>query len=242
MSNMNYEKLRDDLVIWLRERAQEAHAKGFIFGLSGGIDSAVVAGLAKRVFPENSLGLIMPCDSIDDDKNDALKIAKSLDLEVKVVDLTNTYNELLKASFTSENKLARSNIKPRLRMTTLYYYGQDLGYLVVGPSNGSEWYVGYSTKYGDSGADIYPIANILKTDIFKLAKALDLPDFIIEKKPSAGLWKGQSDESEMGFTYEVLDSYIRGEKIPEEEIKKKIDAMHNRSNHKRMPVPMFKIK
>ncbi len=242
MSNMNYEKLRDDLVIWLRERAQEAHAKGFIFGLSGGIDSAVVAGLAKRVFPENSLGLIMPCDSIDDDKNDALKIAKSLDLEVKVVDLTNTYNELLKASFTSENKLARSNIKPRLRMTTLYYYGQDLGYLVVGPSNGSEWYVGYSTKYGDSGADIYPIANILKTDIFKLAKALDLPDFIIEKKPSAGLWKGQSDESEMGFTYEVLDSYIRGEKIPEEEIKKKIDGMHNRSNHKRMPVPMFKIK
>lgn len=239
---MNYEKLRDDLVIWLRERAQEAHAKGFIFGLSGGIDSAVVAGLAKRVFPENSLGLIMPCDSIDDDKNDALKIAKSLDLEVKVVDLTNTYNELLKASFTSENKLARSNIKPRLRMTTLYYYGQDLGYLVVGPSNGSEWYVGYSTKYGDSGADIYPIANILKTDIFKLAKALDLPDFIIEKKPSAGLWKGQSDESEMGFTYEVLDSYIRGEKIPEEEIKKKIDEMHNRSNHKRMPVPMFKIK
>lgn len=242
MRNMNYEKLRDDLVIWLRERAQEAHAKGFIFGLSGGIDSAVVAGLAKRVFPENSLGLIMPCDSIDDDKNDALKIAKSLDLEVKVVDLTNTYNELLKASFTSENKLARSNIKPRLRMTTLYYYGQDLGYLVVGPSNGSEWYVGYSTKYGDSGADIYPIANILKTDIFKLAKALDLPDFIIEKKPSAGLWKGQSDESEMGFTYEVLDSYIRGEKIPEEEIKKKIDGMHNRSNHKRMPVPMFKIK
>ncbi|MDK7722449.1 NAD(+) synthase [Peptoniphilus lacrimalis] len=242
MSNMNYEKLRDDLVIWLRERAQEAHAKGFIFGLSGGIDSAVVAGLAKRVFPENSLGLIMPCDSIDDDKNDALKIAKSLDLEVKVVDLTNTYNELLKASFTSENKLARSNIKPRLRMTTLYYYGQDLGYLVVGPSNGSEWYVGYSTKYGDSGADIYPIANILKTDIFKLAKALDLPDFIIEKKPSAGLWKGQSDESEMGFTYEVLDSYIRGEKIPEEEIKKKIDGMHNRSNHKRMPVPMFKLK
>lgn len=242
MSNMNYEKLRDDLVSWLRERAKEAHAKGFIFGLSGGIDSAVVAGLAKRVFPENSLGLIMPCDSIDDDKNDALKIAKSLDLEVKVVDLTNTYNELLKASFTSENKLARSNIKPRLRMTTLYYYGQDLGYLVVGPSNGSEWYVGYSTKYGDSGADIYPIANILKTDIFKLAKALDLPDFIIEKKPSAGLWKGQSDESEMGFTYEVLDSYIRGEKIPEEEIKKKIDGMHNRSNHKRMPVPMFKIK
>lgn len=242
MSNMNYEKLRDDLVIWLRERAQEAHAKGFIFGLSGGIDSAVVAGLAKRVFPENSLGLIMPCDSIEDDKNDALKIAKSLDLEVKVVDLTNTYNELLKASFTSENKLARSNIKPRLRMTTLYYYGQDLGYLVVGPSNGSEWYVGYSTKYGDSGADIYPIANILKTDIFKLAKALDLPDFIIEKKPSAGLWKGQSDESEMGFTYEVLDSYIRGEKIPEEEIKKKIDGMHNSSNHKRVPVPMFKIK
>lgn len=239
---MNYEKLRDDLAVWLKKRAEEANAKGFIFGLSGGIDSAVVAALCKRVFPKNSLGLIMPCDSIEDDKEDALKIAKAIDLQTEIIDLTKTYEELCKATFISNNKLARSNIKPRLRMTTLYYYGQDLGYLVVGPSNGSEWYVGYSTKYGDSGADIYPIANILKTDIFELAKVLNLPEFIITKKPSAGLWKGQSDEEEMGFTYDELDSYIRGIKVPKPEIKEKIDNMHKKSNHKRVPVPIFKIK
>ena len=227
---MDYKKLREDLIKWVEDYAKKVGAKGFVFGLSGGIDSAVVAALAKRVFPENSLGLIMPCDSIDKDREDALRIAEAINFE-----------ELMKASFTSDNKMARSNIKPRLRMTTLYYYAQDLGYLVLGPSNGSECYLGYSTKYGDSAADLMPIANILKTDIFELAKELGLPDFVINKKPSAGLWAGQTDEDEMGFTYETLDAYIRGEKIPEDEIKEKIDRMHKNSAHKRVMAPQFEI-
>ena len=86
-----------------------------------------------------------------------------------------------------------------------------------------------------------PIVNILKTDIFEVAKKLGLPDFIINKKPSAGLWAGQTDEDEMGFTYDVLDSYIRGEKIPEKEIKEKIDRMHKNSAHKRTMAPSFKF-
>ncbi|MDD7352436.1 MAG: NAD(+) synthase [Peptoniphilaceae bacterium] len=238
---MDYKKVTENLVKWTEDYAKKVGAKGFVFGLSGGIDSAVVAAVAKRVFPENSLGLIMPCDSIDKDREDALKIAEVLGLDTKTIDLTSTFYELMKASFTSENKMARSNIKPRLRMTTLYYYAQDLGYLVLGPSNASECYLGYSTKYGDSGADIMPIANILKTDIFKIAEELGLPDFIINKKPSAGLWAGQTDEDEMGFTYEVLDSYIRGEKVPEKEVKEKIDRMHKSSEHKRIMPPKFEI-
>lgn len=238
---MDYKKVTENLVKWTEDYAKKVGAKGFVFGLSGGIDSAVVAAVAKRVFPENSLGLIMPCDSIDKDREDALKIAEVLGLDTKTIDLTSTFYELMKASFTSENKMARSNIKPRLRMTTLYYYAQDLGYLVLGPSNASECYLGYSTKYGDSGADIMPIANILKTDIFKIAEELGLPDFIINKKPSAGLWAGQTDEDEMGFTYEVLDSYIRGEKIPDKEVKEKIDRMHKNSEHKRIMPPKFEI-
>ncbi|MDY3902357.1 NAD(+) synthase [Peptoniphilus sp.] len=238
---MDYKKVTENLVKWTEDYAKKVGAKGFVFGLSGGIDSAVVAAVAKRVFPENSLGLIMPCDSIDKDREDALKIAEVLGLDTKTIDLTSTFYELMKASFTSENKMARSNIKPRLRMTTLYYYAQDLGYLVLGPSNASECYLGYSTKYGDSGADIMPIANILKTDIFKIAEELGLPDFIINKKPSAGLWAGQTDEDEMGFTYEVLDSYIRGEKVPEKEVKEKIDRMHKNSEHKRIMPPKFEI-
>ena len=233
---MDYKKVTEDLVKWVGDYAKKVGAKGFIFGLSGGIDSAVIAAIAKRVFPDNSLGLIMPCDSIDKDREDALKVAEAINLETKTIDLTSTFEELMKASFTSENKMARSNIKPRLRMTTLYYYAQDLGYLVLGPSNASEWYLGYSTKYGDSAADIMPIANILKTDIFEIAKEL-----IINKKPSAGLWVGQTDEDEMGFTYEVLDSYIRGEKTPEPEIKEKIDRMHKNSSHKRVMAPKFEI-
>lgn len=238
---MDYKKVTENLVKWTEDYAKKVGAKGFVFGLSGGIDSAVVAAVAKRVFPENSLGLIMPCDSIDKDREDALKIAEVLGLDTKTIDLTSTFYELMKASFTSENKMARSNIKPRLRMTTLYYYAQDLGYLVLGPSNASECYLGYSTKYGDSGADIMPIANILKTDIFEVAKELGLPEFVINKKPSAGLWIGQTDEDEMGFTYEVLDSYIRGEKIPEKEVKEKIDRMHKNSEHKRIMPPKFEI-
>lgn len=238
---MDYKKVSEDLVNWLKEKAEETGAKGFVFGLSGGIDSAVVAALSKRVFPENSLGLIMPCESIEDDAKDAKLVAEKLNLETKTIDLTQTYRTLLKSSFESDNKMAKSNIKPRLRMTTIYYYAQDLGYLVLGPSNASEWYVGYSTKYGDSGADIMPIVNILKTDVFEIAKELGVPMEIIEKKPSAGLWKGQTDENEMGFTYEVLDSYIRGESVPDEETKERIDRMHKNSSHKRVMAPKFEI-
>ena len=239
---MDYKKVTEDLVKWVGDYAKKIGTKGFIFGLSGGIDSAVIAAISKRIFPENSLGLIMPCDSINEDREDALKVAKEINLETKTIDLTSTFDELMKASFISGNIMAKSNIKPRLRMTTLYYYAQDLGYLVLGPSNGSEMYLGYSTKYGDSGADLMPIANILKTDIFKIAKELGLPEFIINKKPSAGLWLGQTDEDEMGFTYEILDAYIRGEKIPEPEIKEKIDKMHKNSEHKRKLAPRFELK
>lgn len=239
---MDYKKVTDDLISWLREKAEETGAKGFVFGLSGGIDSAVVAGLSKRVFPENSLGLIMPCESIDKDASDAKKVADALDLKTHTIDLTSTYRELINSSFDSTNRMAKSNIKPRLRMTTIYYYAQDLGYLVLGPSNASEWYLGYSTKYGDSGADIMPIVNILKTDVFEIAKELGIPNEIINKKPSAGLWVGQTDEDEMGFTYEELDSYIRGEKEPEPMKKEKIDRMHKVSSHKRKMAPQFILK
>lgn len=238
---MDYKKVTEDLVNWLKEKAEETGAKGFVFGLSGGIDSAVIAALSKKVFPENSLGLIMPCESIDEDAEHAKLVADKINLKTETIDLTKTYKTLIESSFESENKMAKSNIKPRLRMTTLYYYAQDLEYLVLGPSNASEWYLGYSTKYGDSGADIMPIVNILKTDVFEIAKELGVPREIIEKKPSAGLWKGQTDESEMGFTYEVLDSYIRGESTPDEKTKERIDRMHKNSAHKRVMAPHFEI-
>lgn len=222
----------ENIVKWIRETVENAGAKGVIIGLSGGIDSAVVGALARRAFPNTSLGLIMPCESNEEDEKDARLVSEAIGLKIEKVDLTQTYRQLISSSFNSENRMARSNIKPRLRMTTLYYYAQDLGYLVLGCSNASEFYIGYYTKYGDSGSDIIPLAEYLKDEVYDLARELGVPNKIIDKQPTAGLWEAQTDEKEMGFSYAALNAYIRGEEV-EEEIAKKIERMHNNSEHKR---------
>jgi NAD+ synthase len=226
------EKQINDIVKWLQKSAEDAAAKGLVFGLSGGIDSAVVAALAKRAFGDNALGLIMPIHSNKQDEEDAKLIADRIGLNTKTIDLSQTFDQYLKDTFVSDNLMAKSNIKPRLRMLSLYYYAQDLGYLVAGCSNASEFYTGYFTKYGDSGADIIPLAEFLKDEVYELARALDIPEKIIDKTPSAGLFEDQSDEKEMGFTYEQLNDYIRGKEV-DPEIAKKIKNMHEKSSHKR---------
>lgn len=233
------DKTIEDLVTWLREKVTEAKCDGVVFGLSGGVDSAVVAGLSKLAFPKTSLGLIMPCNSKDEDEIDARLLAQAIDLKVEKVDLTKVYDCLLEEASVSENDLAKSNIKPRLRMTTLYYYAQRNNYLVLGPSNKSEIYVGYFTKHGDSGCDLFVLADFTKDEVYDLARSLDIPEKIINKKPSAGLVSGQSDEDDLGFSYQVLDSYIKGGKINSAD-KNKIDKMHRQSAHKRKMPESFK--
>lgn len=222
----------EDIVRWIKETVDNAGAKGLVLGISGGIDSAVVAALAKLAFPNSTLGIIMPCESNEQDEEDARLLAEAIDLKIEKVDLTDTFRQLIKSSFDSENRMAKSNIKPRLRMTTLYYYGQDLGYLVLGCSNASEFHIGYYTKYGDSGSDLIPLAEFLKDEVYELAKELNIPNKIIDKQPTAGLWEAQTDEKEMGFTYAQLNAHIRGEKV-EKSITEKIDRMHKNSEHKR---------
>lgn len=237
----NIDKTIDDLLIWLRERVEEAGAKGLVFGLSGGIDSAVMAGLAKKAFPNNSLGLIMPCHSKEEDEEDARLVAEALGLEVEKIDLTKTYDSLIKEAGAGASDLARSNIKPRLRMTSLYYVGQNKSYLVAGPTNKSEFEIGYFTKYGDSGVDLLPLVDFLKEDIYRLAEALQIPEKIINKKPSAGLVDGQTDEEDMGFDYGSLDGYLKGQ-ATEKDLSRKIARMNKASKHKREYPPMFIIK
>lgn len=231
----------EDIVKWMRETVENAGAKGLILGLSGGIDSAVVGALAKRAFPDTTLGLILPCESSENDEADARLVAEAIDLKIEKVDLTQTYRQLISSSFNSENRMARSNIKPRLRMTTLYYYAQDLGYLVLGSSNASEFYIGYYTKYGDSGSDLIPLAEFLKDEVYELARELGIPSKIIDKQPSAGLWEEQTDEKEMGFSYATLNAHIRGEKA-DGEAGEKIDRMHRNSEHKRKFALIYKRK
>ncbi|MGE5403735.1 MAG: NAD+ synthase [Candidatus Saccharibacteria bacterium] len=229
----------EKLVEWLRARAKEAGASGAVFGLSGGIDSAVVAGLAKRAFADNTLGVIMPSHSISQDAEHAKLVADAFGIKTKIVDLTPVYDSVLGSLGESAgpHPLAAANIKPRLRMITLYYLAQKHNYLVLGTGNRSELHMGYFTKYGDGGVDLLPIGKLVKQQVRELAVYLGVPQPIIDKPPSAGLWEGQTDEDEMGITYADLDRYILAGEATDA-VKTKVDDLHRKSEHKRNMPPV----
>lgn len=236
-TDSSFEELAKKLILWIKETVLAAAGKGVVVGMSGGVDSSVVAVLCKRAFPNAALGIIMPCHSDKVDRAHAELVATKFDIPTKVVVLDKIFDEMIKVlpdnGYSEATKrLAESNIKPRLRMVTLYYFANRLNYLVVGTSNRSELTIGYFSKYGDGGADILPLGNLVKGQVRGLARYLGVPQEIIDKPPSAGLWKGQTDEGEMGLTYNELDRYIiTGE--AEAKIKEKIDAMAAKSAHKR---------
>lgn len=237
----NKKELIEDLVFWLREKVASAKAEGLVFGLSGGIDSALMGGIAKLAYPNTSLGIIMPCHSDPLDEEHGILVANSLNLNYIKVDLSQTYDTILKAmNLKDKNKMAVANIKPRLRMTTLYSFAQTYNYLVAGPTNKSEFEIGYFTKHGDSGVDLLPLASFVKGEIRVLARELNIPETIINKPPSAGLWSNQTDEEEMGFSYDILDNYILTGQ-GKGEVYSKIDKMNMTSKHKRKYPSIFKI-
>lgn len=227
---------------WLKEQVEKANVKGLLVGVSGGLDSAVVANLIKRACPEDSLGVIMPLKSNTADIEDAQKVVDNCKINNMTIDLTKThdmlYNEIQyhiknqNAWHEEMNRIADANLRARLRMSTLYTIATNYNYLVVGTDNAAEWYTGYFTKYGDGGVDLQPIVDLTKNEVRELAKYLQVPDEIIHKKPSADLWIGQTDEEEMGTTYDKIDAYIKGEPIPERD-KQIIDQLHDKTEHKR---------
>ena len=238
------QELSQKLVSWIIDAVTSAGGKGAVFGMSGGIDSAVVAVLCKRAFPESVLGVIMPCHSGSVDREHAELVAKKFDIPVKAVALDRVFDSLMKAlpdeGSANTKKMAENNIKPRLRMVTLYYLANRLNYMVVGSSNRSELAVGYFTKHGDGGSDLIPLGNLVKRQVWELAEYLGIPRVIIDKPPSAGLWDGQTDEAELGLTYEELDNYLITGKA-EAKTKEKIESKVRQSMHKRCmpPVPQF---
>lgn len=231
---MNPAQEVERIVLWMQERVKEAHAQGLVFGMSGGIDSSVVAVLAQRACGGNILGVMMPCYSIPEDLEDALLVAETFCIPHRVVPLEKPFDALLEVLGETRNPcyLPQANLKPRLRMSVLYFFANSLNYLVCGAANRSELTVGYFTKYGDGGVDIAPLAHLTKREVREIAAYLGIPERIIAKPPSAGLWPGQTDEDEMGITYEVLDRFLLGEPVGEEE-RRKILALYEKSTHKR---------
>ncbi len=236
------EQLATRLSAWIRERVTEAGCRGAVLGISGGIDSAVAAVLCKRAFPETTLGVLMPCYSIAEDEQHARILAEKFSIPVQLAVLDSVFdvlNQILPdlESTPAAARLARSNLKVRLRMLTLYYYANNLGYLVVGSGNRSELTTGYFTKYGDGGVDITPLGNLVKQQVRELARHLDVPREIIDKPPSAGLWPGQTDEAELGLSYEALDRYLLTGEGPDD-LRQKVTSMNAAARHKRRPPPL----
>jgi NAD+ synthase len=200
--------MKERIVRWIKKQVSQAKAKGIVLGLSGGVDSSVVAALsAAAVGKKRVLGLFLPCHSHSDDLKDAKAVARYLGIETKPIDLSHLYDNILKI-LPIAGGLAKANLKPRLRMLVLYYFANKLNYLVCGTGNKSEIMVGYFTKHGDGATDILPIGDLFKKQVWALAKELGIPDSIITKAPSAGLWSGQTDEGEMGITYAELDDIL----------------------------------
>jgi NAD+ synthase len=254
-NTINWEKEIENICLWLKNYLQTSGAKGYIVGISGGLDSAIVASLCVRaVGKENVFGVMLPCNSRLSSLIDAQQLAKNLGIDNNVVNLQNTFGTLYnQISYIGNilSSLAKGNIKARLRMATLYALGETKGYLVVGTGNLSEISIGYFSKHGDGGTDLLPIANYYKTELYEMVKFMpEIPVNIINKKPSADLWEGQTDEEEMGITYKDLDyllSSINNEWLlydnkPTKDISDKITKIKNmikKSEHKRKMAPQY---
>lgn len=236
-------RLSERIANWIKRQVQEADKKGVVVGLSGGIDSATVAVLSKKALGDNVLGIIAPCKSNARDEELAIKVARKFNIEVKRIVLDAIFDKLVKV-YPGGSDIAKANLKPRLRMTILYYFANSLDYLVAGTGNKSELFIGYFTKYGDGGVDILPLGGFLKTEVRELARDLGIPDEIIDRPPSAGLWDNQTDEAEIGITYEELDKAIKAietgqiNDINKSSLLKVKKAMEN-SEHKRAKIPIF---
>ena len=204
---MKYKKQIKNIEKFIQKRINGL--EGGVIGLSGGIDSTVVAYLSVRALGKEKVhGLIMPY--LEQKTEDAELIAKKLGINYDILNITPMVYSYLKYANYFENKLPLGNLMARVRMCLLYGASNSKNMIVLGTTNKSEMEIGYVTKYGDGGVDIEPIAHLYKTQVWKLAKKIGVLEKIINKAPSAELWEGQTDENELGFDYYTLDKVLKG--------------------------------
>ena len=248
IKNQNYSSITETIEKFLLEKIKENNSNGLILGLSGGIDSAVLAYICKRILKDKTIAIIMPDTDITpkSETEDALKMIALTGIEYKLIDIKPIVNEYSK--YLEPNDWAKGNLRARIRANILYYYANAKNYLVLGSSDKSEYMIGYFTKHGDGASDLVPIISLYKLQVREIAKFLEVPQNIIEKKSSPHLWKEHGAEKEIGATYEEIDSilYCMFEKKLsvdeifnltniEKETIEKIQQLHQNSHHKRLP-------
>jgi len=247
IKNNDYASITETIEKFLSEQIEKNHAKGVILGLSGGIDSAVLAYICKRKLKEKTLAIIMPDTSITPlETEDALKMISLTGIEYKLIDINPIVNEY--SMYLEPNEKAKGNLRARIRTNILYYYANAKNYLVLGSSDKSENLIGYFTKFGDGASDLTPIISLYKLQVREIAKYLGVPDKIISKKSSPHLWKEHDAEEELGVSYEEIDSILYclcdkklsvDETVKMTQIEKSIvDKVHElniNSGHKRLP-------
>ncbi|MCL2549215.1 MAG: NAD(+) synthase [Symbiobacteriaceae bacterium] len=240
---MDYQQEVEARAAWIAELLHSSGCQGIVLGISGGKDSSIVAALCRRATPK-VLGAILPCGSLAKDGSDARHLAEIFAIETTEIDLGPVYLQHLQAIQTACGELtplAAANLKPRLRMTTLYALAHARGYLVAGTSNRSERVMGYFTKWGDGVSDFNPIADLTVREVLLLGEALGIPDDLLYKPPSAGLWEGQTDEAELGISYAAIDRYLlEGAETVTSAERELIERARRSSEHKRNPIRTFR--
>ena len=257
---MQKEKITEKIVNWLKDYAEKAHVNGYVIGVSGGVDSGVVSTLCAMTGLKTLL-IEMPIHQKEDQVSRALDHIENLksrfpNVEAISVNLTSTFDELYKSfnvkdgDFPNE-KLALANTRARLRMLTLYYFGQLNGLLVCGTGNKVEDFgIGFYTKYGDGGVDVSPIADLYKTEVYELAKHLNLIESIQNAIPTDGLWDvDRTDEQQISATYPELEKIQKewGTKTEADysgrdlEVYKIFSRMNKAAQHKMQPIPVCDI-